>query len=123
MQQTARPTTPLTGPRAEKIACDYLQRRGLTLVERNYRCRRGEIDLIMREGKTLVFIEVRYRRSDRYGSPAESVNDAKQARIVVTAQHYLAGLGYTPPCRFDVLALTPSNTSRPDWIRNAFGAA
>ena len=112
----------LSGVQAEEIACNYLQRQGLTLLERNYRCRRGEIDLIMQEGETLVFIEVRYRRSNRFGSAAETVNSAKQARITATAQHYLSRLSRLPHCRFDVVALTPSNDNRPEWIRDAFGA-
>jgi len=78
-----------TGNRAEATACDYLQRQGLKLVERNYLCKRGEIDLIMRDGQDTVFVEVRYRRSDRFGSSAESVDWRKQAKLLATAEHYL----------------------------------
>lgn len=120
---TARKTD--TGKQAEAAACDYLQRQGLTLVERNYHCRRGEIDLIMRDSASTIFVEVRYRRSSRFGSSAESVDWRKQAKLLATAEHYLqqhprAARG---ACRFDVVALTTENDqTRIDWITDAFQA-
>jgi putative endonuclease len=113
------------GKQAEAAACDYLQARGLTLMERNYRCKRGEIDLIMRDKQHTVFVEVRYRRSNRFGSSAESVDWRKQAKLLTTAEHYLqqhpqAAKG---ACRFDVVALSTQNGEQTiDWISDAFQA-
>ncbi len=95
----------LLGKRAEELACSDLERRGFEIVETNYRCRWGEIDIIARDGRTLVFVEVRSRRSSSPTNPAESVNQKKQSKLVLTAQHYLAtqeALG-DPDCRFDVV--------------------
>jgi len=114
-----------TGNQAETAACNYLQRQGLKLVERNYLCKRGEIDLIMRDGKNTVFVEVRYRRSDRFGSSAESVDWRKQAKLLATAEHYLQQhpKAAQSACRFDVVALTTENTQQKiQWITDAFQA-
>jgi putative endonuclease len=114
-----------TGNHAEAAACDYLQRQGLQLVERNYLCKRGEIDLIMRDGKNTVFIEVRYRRNDRFGSSAESVDWRKQAKLLATAEHYLQQhpKAAKSACRFDVVALTTENSQQKiHWITDAFQA-
>ena len=98
------------------------------MVERNYRSPYGEIDLIMRHARTLVFVEVRYRKSAQFGSPAETVDRRKQVKIRATAEHYLQrhiqGAGVT--CRFDVVALRPTPGSGPetqkiDWLQDAFG--
>lgn len=113
------------GKQAEADACDYLQRQGLTLVERNYLCKRGEIDLIMRDKQTTVFVEVRYRRSSRFGSSAESVDWRKQEKLLATAQHYLQQhpKAANNACRFDVVALTTENAQQKiDWIADAFQA-
>lgn len=113
------------GAHAEDQACRYLQRHGLRLIERNYRSRRGEIDLIMRDADNLVFVEVRYRRQHRYGSGLESVDRRKQQRIIACAAYYLHShpQAASLAARFDVVALTPDNGSlRIDWIRNAFDA-
>lgn len=106
------------GDEKERLACAYLQRHGLRLVERNYRCRRGEIDLIMRDATTLIFVEVRFRASPRFGTPAETVDLHKQRRISAAAAHYLQHHSTSRPCRFDVLAI--SGDDRIDWIRDAF---
>lgn len=119
--QFYRPAKPaLAGPEAETLACAWLQRQGLLLLERNFRCRRGEIDLIMQDGEQLVFVEVRYRRNSRFGSPAETVTGSKQARLIRAAGHYLQRLDNTGPCRFDVLALSGPRGEQVDWIRDAF---
>jgi putative endonuclease len=100
----------------------FLQAEGLELIRRNYRCRRGEIDLIMRDGGVLVFIEVRYRRSSHFGSAAESITATKQQRISTAASHYLqqsAG-AVDMPCRFDVVAVTVAEYKSLDWIKDAF---
>lgn len=112
---------PLDGRDAEDAALRHLSRHGLRLVTRNYRCRRGEIDLIMRDGASLVFVEVRYRRSDRFGGALESVDARKRTRLIQTALHYLQSSAEDSPSRFDVVALTGA-IDRPalQWIKDAF---
>lgn len=109
---------------AEEHARRYLEAQGLTLEECNYRCRRGEIDLIMRDGDCLVFVEVRLRRSARYGGGAESVDRRKQQKLIHTARHYLQNRrAGNRPARFDVVALSGRGSQlEVQWIRNAFGA-
>ena len=108
------------GRHAEDMAAAFLQPRGLELVARNYRCRFGEIDLIARDGKTLVFIEVRMRTSERFGGAAASITAAKRARLLRTARHYLSGKGHPPACRFDALFVNGADNSI-EWLKNAFG--
>ncbi|HPB76542.1 MAG TPA: YraN family protein [Chromatiaceae bacterium] len=115
------PETPRDrGADKERLARAYLEAQGLRLVASNYRCRRGEIDLVMRDARTLVFVEVRYRASERFGGAAASVGLAKQRRLQAAAGHFLQGHGNDLPCRFDVLAIGAGD--RIDWIRDAFGA-
>jgi putative endonuclease len=111
------------GSEAEQRALRFLERKGLRLLTRNYRCRQGEIDLVMREGNFLVFVEVRYRKHNRYGSPAESVTAKKQQRILSAAARYLLETAETKPrpCRFDVVAISAEGENI-DWIRDAFQA-
>ena len=104
------------GQQAEALALSWLQQRGLVCVTRNYRCRMGEIDLIMHDGTTLVFVEVRQRRSARFGGAAASITPAKQARLVRTAEHYLHTLASLPPCRFDAVLL--DGQQPPEWLQN-----
>jgi len=111
------------GIAGEERACRYLTAQGLRLVERNYRCRRGEIDLIMRDGPELVFVEVRFRTSSRFGSAMESVDRRKQERIVTAARLYLQRTSATPRCRFDVLAISADREQAIQWVKNAFEAA
>jgi len=106
------------GEAAENLAAAFLQRAGLALVERNYRCRFGEIDLIMQDAATRVFVEVRLRSRSDFGGAAASVTLAKQKKLLAAARLYLATLKTLPPCRFDVVALTGNDA--PDWIKNAF---
>lgn len=109
------------GSIAENLACQYLETRGLVLVARNVRYRGGELDLIMREGETLVFVEVRSRRQSTYGTPAESVTPTKQQRLIHAASLYLQRQALDPPCRFDVVAILQDGSApRIDWIRDAF---
>lgn len=115
-------TTKETGKQAERYAESFLQRQGLKLIERNYRCRGGEIDLIMRDGEMQVFVEVRYRKHQNFGGAAASVNRQKQSRLIVAAQHYLQRQApKDPPCRFDVVAVSPGKSGNPavQWIKNA----
>jgi putative endonuclease len=106
------------GQDAESRAAAFLQAQGLKLLTRNWRCRFGEIDLVMQDGATLVFVEVRLRSRNDFGGAAASVTPAKQQRLLATARQYLAALRTLPPCRFDVVAL--SGSGAPEWIRNAF---
>jgi len=110
----------------EELACRYLETRGGRILERNYRCRLGEIDIIGRIDDCLVFVEVRYRRSSRFGDPAETVDRRKQQRMIRTAQHYLSRHGRGAAglaTRFDVAAIRPGpGQPAVDWITDAFWA-
>jgi len=97
-----------------------LQQHGLKLIARNYRCRFGEIDLLLQENETLVFVEVRMRSNADFGGAAASIDARKQAKLIRTAQHYLATLAHIPPCRFDAVLLSSSDNI--EWVKNAFGA-
>ncbi len=109
------------GALAEQTAAQFLQQQGLRLVASNYRCRFGEIDLILRDGDTLVFAEVRLRSRSDFGGAAASIDRRKQAKLIRTAQHYLAGRTDMPPCRFDALLLVSADGSAGmEWIRDAF---
>lgn len=113
------------GVQAEEFACQYLRERGLKLLGRNYRCRRGELDLVMRQGDTLVFVEVRYRNSTRFGTPAETVTKVKQARLIAAAQSYLQQNARFSryPARFDVVTIAGDGDDRRiEWITDAFAA-
>lgn len=113
-----------SGQQAEKRARVWLQKQGLKTVASNVRCRQGEVDLIMLDGDTLVFIEVRWRRNPHFGGALASVDHHKQRRLILAAQYFL---GRHPahqqrPCRFDVLGQEPDNQGavRYQWIQNAF---
>jgi putative endonuclease len=111
------------GDIAEQIACDYLLEKKLTLVTKNYHSRRGEIDLIMLDQHTLVFVEVRYRKSSKFGSALESVTLQKQQKIIFTAEHFIANQNNSyKQFRFDVIAISPDKNAKPEvnWIQNAF---
>ena len=107
------------GARAEDLCADLMRAAGLKLVERNWRCRLGEIDLIAEEGRTVVFAEVRLRRLSAFGGAAESITAAKRARLLAAARLYLARRS-DAPCRFDVFLIDGSPASV-RWIRDAFG--
>ena len=107
------------GRHAEDLAADFLRQRGLELVERNYRCRFGEIDLIARDGATLVFVEVRLRASAAFGGAAASITGAKRGKLLRAARHYLAGSARMPACRFDALLVTGADYAI-EWLQNAF---
>jgi putative endonuclease len=109
------------GARAEGAAAAWLAGRGLVLLERNWRCRAGEIDLIFRHGEVIVFVEVRQRASSRYGGAAASIDARKQRKLLTAARLYLAASAHgNRPCRFDALLMGASDTDI-EWIRNAFG--
>ena len=108
-------STVARGQRAEDRALAYLQQQGLVLLDRNYRCRFGEIDLVMQERQLLVFVEVRSRRSAAFGGAAASVSGVKQRRLWQTAEHYLMQYTRPPVCRFDLVAIDGGSLS---WLPN-----
>lgn len=145
--KSATTTTPkstpamITGQESELLAEQFLQQQGLTLVTRNYRCKAGEIDLIMQDGEHLVFVEVRFRNTRRYGSASESVTYYKQQKLIRAAGFYLQShyaRRQLPPCRFDVVAIDAVSLKQAaanithcstnlrqnpiEWIPNAFTA-
>ena len=122
-----RGSTKAAGEAGEARALAHLLGQGLTLVQRNYRVARGpharggEVDLIMRERDgTLVFVEVRARRSASFGVAAASVSTTKQRSLVLAAQYFVSRLATMPPCRFDVIAI---DGDRIEWLRGAFDAS
>ncbi|GIX31110.1 MAG: UPF0102 protein [Porticoccaceae bacterium] len=113
------------GAAAERQAVRFLKRQGLAVLATNYRCRLGEIDIIARDGETLVFVEVRLRRHGAFGGAAASVDPRKQRRLAAAAAHYLqhAFGAFPPPCRFDVLAWDGACADRSpalQWLKDAF---
>lgn len=114
-----------TGAHYEQEAAEYLKGQGLCILEQNYHSRTGEIDLIARDGRYLVFIEVKYRKDTAKGEPAEAVDFHKQQHIRKTAQYYLYShrYGEDSPCRFDVVSILGGDRDRSKeirWIQNAF---
>ncbi len=111
------------GDAAEQFALQYLQRQGCILVERNFRCKVGEIDLIVQHQQDLVFVEVKYRQSHHYGSAASFVTTSKQRKIIKAAQHFLLThkQWQNSPCRFDVVAVE-KQPRKPhiEWLQSAF---
>jgi putative endonuclease len=114
------------GEAAEAYAEAFLKQQGLITRHKNNRCKLGEIDLIMTQGKNLVFVEVRLRNNRHFSSAAESVDYRKQKKIIRTAQHFLLKMNLLDkvPCRFDVIAFNSSRpeTEIPEWIKDAFSA-
>jgi putative endonuclease len=104
------------GQAGEDAALSHLEHHGLTLVTRNFRCKGGEIDLVMHDKNALVFIEVRKRADTRHGGAAASVTSAKQTRLIIAAQIYLQRYKMPPACRFDVVAIDGDQLN---WIKNA----
>lgn len=105
------------GEQAEALAAAFVEERGLHIVARNYRCRHGELDLVARDGDTLVFIEVRRRTGNSFGGAAASINAAKRQKLLKAARHYLAELSAPPACRFDAVLLT-GEPPRIEWLHN-----
>jgi putative endonuclease len=116
-----RTSRQLAGEDAESRAARFLADRGLAVVDRNFRTRLGEIDLVAREGAVLVFVEVRRRHSSAaWGGALESIGPLKQRRLVAAARLYLRRFAVEPPCRFDVVALQEESCT---WVRDAFSVA
>jgi len=107
----------LPGAEAEKRACLLLKKRGYEIVARNWRCRYGEIDIIARDGRTLVFVEVKARSGEGFGGPCGAVDAAKQRRIAATSALFLQETGCELPARFDVVTFASGS---PTLYRDAF---
>ena len=109
------------GLAAEQLAATFLLNHGLKLVMQNYHCKFGEIDLIMKDGQTLVFVEVRLRTNNQFGSAAGSITPHKQEKLLRTAQHYLQHHGDCQ-CRIDAILMDKANLQHIEWIHNAISA-
>lgn len=110
----------IKGDEKERLAEEFLSTKGFELIERNFNCKSGEVDLIMKDGEYLVFIEVRYRENNDFGGALESITAGKQRKLRRAAEFYLLQqFGNTPPpCRFDVVGIEGENEL--EWIKNAF---
>jgi putative endonuclease len=110
-----------SGQQGEDIALAFLQKKGLKLIQRNFRSRAGEIDLIMQDEESLIFVEVRYRSSNKFGGALHSVDKKKQSKLIKCAQQYLLKNPTKTGARFDVIAISPSvGQHEIQWITNAF---
>jgi putative endonuclease len=109
-------TAQVRGQEAERRAAEFLVRRGLRVIERNYRIRGGELDLVCRDGRTIVFVEVRARSRSDFGGAGESITAAKRRRLVLAAQSWLLCHG-EQPCRFDCVLI---DAGKLVWLRDAF---
>ena len=107
------------GTAAEQRALDYLLAQGLKLVVRNWHCRFGEIDLILKDHKTLIFVEVRSRSQARFGGAASSIHIGKQQKLIRTAQMYLQTISPLPPCRFDAICIDGDKLT---WLKDCIQA-
>lgn len=106
----------------EQLAEQFLQQQGLQSLTNNFRCKLGEIDLIMRDGATLVFIEVKYRASNTFGGAMAAVSQRQQQKLLRTAQLYLQRSNYQGPCRFDVVAISGHDPYDFNWMKSAIQA-
>lgn len=121
----SKPSRNERGQQAEQLALTYLSQQGLQHVTSNYRCKVGEIDLVMRHPQHgLIFVEVRYRAGQSHGGALASIDRHKQQRLIRAASHYLQSHGQNnTPCRFDVLAIEGGTPARIEWISNAIEAS
>ena len=118
---TTRQTSGSAGRQAEDLAARFLEKKKLRIIARNYRCRGGEIDLVCRDGKVLVFVEVRLRQNTAFGGAAASVTAIKQRRIILAAQHFLMSHSLAnSDCRFDCVLLNGVSENHIEWLRDAF---
>ena len=111
--------TSLSGKGAEDQALLFLKKQGLSLVERNWACRFGEIDLVMREQYTYVFVEVKYRKNNHFGGVLHSISAAKCAKLLHAAEYYLSIKKIRPECRIDAVFL--QDDVEPLWLKNITG--
>ena len=113
------------GLEAEKLAATFLLNQGLKLITQNYHCRYGEIDLIMQDAKTLVFVEVRLRKNSLFGGAGSSITPQKMQKLISAAQHYLQTHNQSKSeqaCRFDAILMHAVDAKSIEWVRNAFDA-
>ena len=115
----ARTARQVAGDAGEDAALAHLREHGLVLVERNFSCRGGELDLVMRDGATVVFVEVRRRAGSAFGGAAATIGRAKQARLLLAANTWLQRYRMPPACRFDVVAIDGGTLN---WLKNAISA-
>lgn len=109
------------GAVAEQVAEAYLVQQGMNTLQKNYSCRRGEIDLIMQHGRWIVFVEVRYRKNNLYGSALDSVTKSKQEKIGLAALQFIEHKNrQDQPCRFDVVGITGATMECINWVKDAF---
>ena len=108
----------LSGKDGEEKACNYLKSKKYKILEKNYRCLYGEIDIIAKYNNTLVIIEVKYRKSAKFGKAYEAVNYTKQQKIIKTLQYYINEKNVKMPVRFDVISIDDNEITH---IENAFG--
>lgn len=108
----------IKGEGAEEQAHNFLISKGLKPICRNYRCKLGELDIIMSDQQSLVIIEVKYRKTDQFGSALENITRTKQSRIIAATQMYLSTQKVDCPIRFDVIAI--SGNGKIEWVQNAF---
>ncbi|AEV64784.1 MULTISPECIES: YraN family protein [Pseudomonas] len=110
-----------SGRDAEGQALAHLQQQGLRLVAQNWLCKRGELDLVMLDGDTVVFVEVRYRKNTQWGGALDSIDERKRQKLIFAAQYFLQreSRWADHPCRFDVVAID-SNAAQLNWLQNAF---
>ncbi|HVN34676.1 MAG TPA: YraN family protein [Casimicrobiaceae bacterium] len=113
-----RPARAVAGEKAEALAAEFLAARGMRVIERNFRRRCGEIDLVAQDGDTLVFVEVRLRTRSDFGGAAASITGRKRARMSAAAGLYLARLRRAPPCRFDAVLLDAIDSARIEWLKD-----
>lgn len=118
------PTSRSKGIATEEFAKQYLIKQGLVFIDKNIHCRQGEIDLVMKDGQTFVFVEVKYRKNNHFGGAISAISHSKQVKIKHCVAFYFhkANLNeYNTPCRFDVIALE-GNINQPEitWLKNAF---
>jgi putative endonuclease len=106
------------GKVAEELAAKFLKKQGAVLVDQNYRCRYGEIDLIVKEKEVLVFVEVRLRRNEDFGGASSSITKNKQQRLLAAARHYLNEFKKIPECRFDAVLLKDLSGEKIEWLKN-----
>lgn len=109
-----------SGKQAEQQACQFLQKQGLRFIEKNWRYFTGEIDLIMQDGEDIVFVEVRYRTNQHFGSPIETITQHKRYKLIKTSLCYLQQKNWLDRnCRFDIVSLSQKKL---EWVKNAFTA-
>lgn len=106
------------GRDAERLAAHFLERQGLTILARNWRCRFGEIDLVAKDRESVVFVEVRMRASSAFGGAAASIDSAKRRKLIAAASLYIGTRRVVAPCRFDALLLDLGG--QVEWLRDAF---